>query len=170
MVPFPPLYSVVLWLCCPPVPKRGGNWTWDSGRAHKGFASSAADVGAGADCWSEALLGLWDWQYLGTAPGLATIPSLNCDFEGYWCGWVQPSLSPIKSLPHLFLWRWEIFDSPAPLSAQSHCNTPTAAFKIYFYAFLWTWLGNSSRIGTLTFLASPPEQQFSLTKKFRHLH
>lgn len=52
--PFLPFLSKgVLWLCCPQDPKRGGNWMQDSGSARVGFALSAPDLGAGADCWSQ---------------------------------------------------------------------------------------------------------------------
>lgn len=70
-----------------------------------GFSLSAADSELVLTAGAKPQLGLKEWQHLGTAPDLAMIASLNCDFEGHRCAWVLPFLSPIKFLPHLFLQR-----------------------------------------------------------------
>lgn len=168
----PSLSRGVLWLCCPQVPKRGGNWTQALGSARAGFALSTADLGAGADCRSQTSARAVTAAALGHRSG----PSHKSWFE-QWSWRTLMCLGPVFPFFHKIPFslisaegRWETFASPSPLSAPSRCKTPAAAFKIYFYACLWAWLGNSSRRGTLTFLTSPPEQPLSLTKKFRHLH
>lgn len=123
----------VLWLCCPRVPERGGNQTQDSGSARVGFAPSATDLAASADCQSQNPARAWRVA----APRHCSWPSSDSQFE-QWFWRTSMCLGPAFSFSHIIPsslisaeGRWEIFASPAPLSARRHCNTPTASFKMF---------------------------------------